>query len=55
MPCQKWECEKCKDEGVVDYEPHSDVLTVVDLIERDHQRKSPKCDMPVAMLRLKGE
>jgi hypothetical protein len=55
MPQQKWECEKCKKTGSVEYEKGADVMTVVHQLGDDHQLVSPKCDQPTGMLRIVRE
>jgi len=52
MPCQKWECEKCKEKGSVEYEKGADVMSVVHLIGDDHRRVSGKCDQPTSHIRV---
>lgn len=52
MPNQKYKCEKCGFVGNVPYKDHAHVMTVVHLIEDDHQKNSPECVEDMAMIRI---
>jgi len=43
---QVWYCEKCDRLGIVDYDKQqSDVMSVCYLLEDDHRRLSPDCEV----------
>lgn len=48
---QKWECEKCKKTGEVDYKKGDDVIAVVHLIEDSHKNTSPQCTQPISKIK----
>lgn len=49
---QSWQCPKCGKSGQVKHEPAADVMSVVDLIARDHKRSSPQCKQPMRRIRV---
>ncbi|HVV39171.1 MAG TPA: hypothetical protein VHD31_02490 [Candidatus Paceibacterota bacterium] len=49
---QQWSCKKCGKTGHVSFETTADVMSVVDLIARDHKRASPVCKQPVRRIQV---
>jgi len=49
---QEYKCEKCGFKGKVSHKGHADVMTVVYLIEDNHQKNSPECIEDMAMIRV---
>jgi len=49
---QEWHCEACDTRGVVEYQPHADVYTVVYAIADDHRDRSPNCTASVRTIRI---
>jgi len=52
---QEYYCEKCGLESHIYHREDDDMLTVVRLIEENHNKWSPECTQPTTMLRVINE
>ncbi len=52
MKKQEYACDKCGVESHIFHDDHADVISVVHLMEEDHKKWSPECDLPVENLRV---
>lgn len=55
MKRQEYLCDECGLESHVYYNDLSYLLEVVNLIDADHKKRSPKCSTPVSRLRIINE
>ncbi len=49
---QKWQCERCEGSGTIPVEESEGLMSVVNKIDDAHRNASPKCSVPVSMIRV---
>ncbi len=52
---QKWICDDCKIDNEIEIPDHSDVMSVVHIIQENHEMVSPACENSYLNLRVVNE